>query len=106
MYRAAELTQQSGKRYFAVLAASSRVSHYAMPLPSTSQTTGTVGVFGNTAYVNTTTTTTGGGNLNISGGWYTLDFKVLDDSAAGTRPDIVDSEEVKKNLNLFIDSRR
>ena len=106
MYRAAELTQQNGRRYFAVLNASSRVTDYAIPLPATSKTTGTISHMGSTAYVNATTTTTGGGTANISGGWYTLEFEIISDAATAERRDIVDSQRVMRDLKYFIESRR
>lgn len=106
MYRAAELTQQNGRRYFAVLNASSRVTDYAIPLPATSKTTGTISNMGSTAYVNATTTTTGGGTANISGGWYTLEFEIISDAATAERRDIVDSQRVMRDLKYFIESRR
>lgn len=106
MYRAAELTQQSAKRYFAVLDASSRVNNYTIRLPATSTTTGTVNTIGSTAYINATTTTTGGGATTISGGWYTLEFKVIPDSDLTAHRDVVDSHQVMRDLKYFIDSRR
>lgn len=106
MYRAGELTQKSGRRYFAVLGASSRVNNYTVPLPATSTTTGTVNTIGSTAYVSTRTTTTGGGAANISGGWYTLEFKTIADTDIGAHREVVDSQEIVKDLQYFIDSRR
>lgn len=106
MYRAAELTQQSGNRYFSVLAASSRVTNYTVAMPTTSTTTGTANTFGGTTYINATTTTTGGGNVNISGGWYTLEFKIISDDDMRVHKDVVDSQEIVNDLKYFIDSRR
>jgi hypothetical protein len=106
LYRAAELTQQNGKRYFAVLDASSRVNNYTIAIPATSTTTGTVNTIGSTSYINARTTTTGGGAVNISGGWYTLEFKVVPDSAVTEHRDVVDSQEIMRDLKYFIDSRR
>ena len=106
MYRAAELTQQNGKRYFAVLDASSRVNNYTIAVPTTSTTTGTVNAIGSTAYINARTTTTGGGAINISGGWYTIEFKVIPDSDIAEHRDVVDSQEIMRDLKYFIESRR
>lgn len=106
MYRAAELTQQNGMRYFSVLTASSRVTNYTVRMPTTSTTTGTANTLGGTTYLNATTTTTGGGNVNISGGWYTLEFKMISDTDMQVHGNVVDSQQIVNDLKYFIDSRR
>ena len=106
MYRAAELTQERGERYFAVTHASSRVSNYVIRMPTTSTTTGTVNSVGSTAFVNATTITSGGGTSTISGGWYTLEFKVIANSEIEAYRDVVDSQQIISDLSYFIDGRR
>jgi len=106
MYRASEITQERGLRYFVVTSASTQVSTYTINTPATTHTTGTANVIGNTAYINTTSTTTGGGSSNISGGWYILDFKVLKESDLPSYEKVVDSESVMIDLKYFIDARR
>lgn len=86
MYRAAEITESTGKRYFAVLNASSQTNTYYI--------------------TSATTTTTPGTTSAISGGWYILDFKVLLDSETNSHDRVVDSQQVKRDLQYFINSRR
>jgi hypothetical protein len=106
MYRAAELTQQQGKRYFSVTSSSSQIRDYVIQLPSTSRTTGTVSGYGDNAHVDLTTTSTGGGTSTISGGWYTLEFRVLEASEVEAHSNVVDSEQIINDLKYFIDRRR
>jgi hypothetical protein len=106
MYRAAEITKKRGLRYFVVTNATTQISTYTINTPSTTHTSGTANIFGNTAYINTTSTTTGGGTSNISGGWYFLDFKVLNDKDLPNYKKVVDSVSVMSDLKYFIDARR
>jgi hypothetical protein len=106
LYRAAEMTKSTGKRFFTVLNASTKISNYTIDTPSTTTTTGTAFVVGSTAHINATSTTTGGSSSTISGGWYILDFKVIDESEVNSFDDVVDAEAVISDLRYFIDSRR
>ena len=106
MYRAAEITESKAKRYFAVLKASSQTSTYYLSTPSTSTTAATASRIGRTTYINATTTTTPGTTSAISGGWYTLDFRVLSDSEIASHERVVDSQQVKRDLQFFINGRR
>ena len=106
MYRAAEITVEQNQRYFVVLNASTRVSHYTIATPSTTTTSGTANTYGSTTRFNATSTTTGGGNAVISGGWYTLDFKIIGESDLSSYREAVDSQIVMDELRYFIDSRR
>lgn len=106
IYRSAEITKSIGRRFFVVLNASTQVSNYTLNTPSTTHTTGTVNVLGNTAFINTTSTTTEGGSVTIRGGWYTLDFKVIHENEVKNFDQVVDSESVISELQYFIDSRR
>ena len=106
IYRASELTQERGLRYFVVTKASTQTSSYTINTPTTTNTTGTANIYGNTAYINTTSTTTGSTSANIRGGWYTLDFKVLNEKELVNYKKVVDSKVVMSDLKYFIDSRR
>ena len=106
MYRAAEITESAGKRYFTVLNASSQTSTYYITSPATSTTSAMGTRIGNTTYVNATTTTRPGTTSAISGGWYILDFKVLSDSETNNHDRVVDGQQVKRDLQYFINSRR
>lgn len=106
MYRASELTQERGLRYFVVISASTQINSYTIDTPTVTNTTGTATVYGNTAYINTTSRTTGGSSTNISGGWYILDFKVVRDSDLAKYAKVVDSKSVISDLRYFIDARR
>ena len=110
IYRAAEITKEQGKRFFAILSASSRINNYNIEQPTTVSTTGTVNYIGNTAYINATSQVSGGQSIQISGGWYTLEFRILSDSEAEERlkksMDITDSELVFKDLKYFIDRKK
>lgn len=106
MYRASEITHERGLRYFVITSASSQTATYTITTPTTTNTTGTASVYGNTANINTTTTTTGGVSTNISGGWYILDFKVLEDADLDKYERVADSKAIMADLKYFIDARR
>lgn len=106
MYRAAEITESKSKRYFAVLSAGSQTSTYYITTPATSTTSATASRIGSTTYINTTTTTTRGASTAISGGWYILDFIVLSDSDISSLDRVVDSQQIKRDLQFFINGRR
>lgn len=106
MYRAAEITKSRGQRYFVIQNASTQISKYIINTPSTTTTSGTVQVSGNTAYMNTVSTTSGGGSSTISGGWYTLDFKIITNNEVPNYKQVVDADIVMTDLKYFIDSRR
>jgi multisubunit Na+/H+ antiporter MnhE subunit len=106
VFRAAEITASKSKRYFTILNASSQTSTYFVNTPTTSTTSATASRVGNTTYINATTTTTPGTTSAISGGWYTLDFRVLSDAEIVSYERVVDSEQVKRDLQYFINSRR
>jgi hypothetical protein len=65
MLRCAELTLEHGCRYFTVLQGGDSASYSTYTTPTTSYTTGTVNVNGNTAYGSATTNTYGGQTYNI-----------------------------------------
>ncbi len=106
MYRASEITQSKGKRYFVVLNSSTQVSTYYISTPSTTNTNATATVSGSTAYINSTSTTTPGVTAPISGGWYTLDFRIIKDTDATNNAKVVDSQQVMRDYQMFIDGRR
>ena len=106
MYRAAETTKEQGKRYFAVLDATTRISSYEIASPAVASTQGSANRIGNTTYLSATTTITPGRTSTISGGWYTLDYKILSEAELNTTHRVVDSEQIIKDLRYFIDSRR
>jgi hypothetical protein len=106
MYRASEITESRGKRYFIVLSSSTQVSTYYIATPSTTNTNATASVSGSTAYINSTSTTTPGVTAPISGGWYTLDFRILSDADLAKTPKVVDAQQVKRDYQMFIDGRR
>ncbi len=106
MYRAAEITESKGKRYFTVLNSSSQTSTYYISTPSSSSTSGTASVSGGTAYVNMNTVTSPSVTAPISGGWYILDFKIISDAEIAGTTKVVDAQQIKKNYEIFINSRR
>lgn len=106
MYRASEITQSKGRRYFVVLNSSTQVSTYYISTPSTTNTNATATVSGSTAYINSTSTTTPGVTAPISGGWYTLDFRIIKDADAPNSAKVVDSQQVMRDYQMFIDGRR
>lgn len=106
LYRAAEVTLSNGGTYFEVLSSSSRVTNYSILMPSSTITTGTATLSGNTAYIDTRSTTSGGGTMALSGGWYTMDYKVLTAKPTeGARP-VVDAAQIQRDFEYFIESRR
>lgn len=106
MFRAAEVTQSQGLRYFAVVNATTHVNTYEITSPAMSNTTATANTVGNTTFVSATTTTTPARTSTFSGGWYTLDFRVLKPEELSSHPRVVDSEKVIRDLRYFIDGRR
>ncbi|OWS69417.1 hypothetical protein CBI30_09585 [Polynucleobacter aenigmaticus] len=106
MYRASEITESKGKRYFTVLSSSSQTSTYYITSPGTSTTSGTASVVGSTAYINSTTTTTPGFTAPISGGWYILDFRVISNEDVTKNRKVVDAQQVKRDYEMFINGRR
>lgn len=106
MYRAAEITESKSKRYFTVLNSSSQTSTYYVTSPATSNTSATATRVGGTTYVNATTTTTPSTTTAINGGWYVLDFRTLSDFEAVGQARVVDSQQVKRDLQFFINSHR
>ena len=66
MLRCAELTLEHGCRYFTILQGGDSVSYSTYTTPTTSYTTGSVSVYGNTAYGSATTNTYGGQTHLIS----------------------------------------
>jgi len=106
MYRASEITESKGKRYFTVLSSSTQTSTYYITSPGTSSTSGTASVVGSTAYINSTTTTTPGFTAPISGGWYILDFRVISNDDVTKNKKVVDAQQVKLDYEMFINSRR
>jgi hypothetical protein len=106
IYRAAEITESKSKRYFAILNASSQTSTYYITTPATSATSATASRVGTTTYISATTTTTPGTTSAIGGGWYTLDFRVLSDAEIASHERVVDSQQIKRDLQFFINARR
>jgi hypothetical protein len=106
MYRAAELTKLSGSRYFLVMNATTSISSYQITSPATATTRGTVNRYGDTAYFNAVTTITPSSTTSIQGGWYTLDFRVLKDAELTGYSHVVDADQVMRDLEYFIASRR
>lgn len=106
LYRAADIAQNHGYQYFAVLSASSYTNTYYISTPSTSFTSGTASVVGNTAYLNTTTTSTPAVTSGISGGWYVMDYKLIDQNEINSYDRVVDATNLKEDLKVFIENRR
>lgn len=102
LYRAAERTTENGKIFFAVLSASSQITSYATPIISSS--TGSVNVVGQTAYINSNTVTSGGSS--IQGGWYYMDYKIVEEKDAPSYKTVIDARAVMEDLKEFIDQRR
>lgn len=102
MYRAAELTKQQGKQFFKILSATTQISSHAISSPSQTYVSGTAYRTGNVVNYSGTATTVPGTTSNIEGGWYYLDFRVLDVAEAGA----VDANQVEADLKYFIASRR
>lgn len=105
LYRAAEITLSHGRNYFVVTGSTTQITQHQIPTPATTHTTGTATAIGNTFYGTATSVTTGGGASVIQGGWYYLDFIIIDDSKP--RPEgVFDARTVVSELRYFIDSRR
>ncbi|KXI29136.1 CC0125/CC1285 family lipoprotein [Paraglaciecola hydrolytica] len=66
LLRSAELTIQSGYKYFVIVNSNTSTSNSTYTTPTTSNTTASVYGSGNYAYGNATTTTSGGQTYNIS----------------------------------------
>ncbi len=66
LLRSAELTLENGYKYFVIIDANSYTSNSTYTTPTTSHTTGSANVYGNSVYGRATTTTTGGQTYNIS----------------------------------------
>jgi len=102
LYRAAELTQNHGHKYFYIVDQDMRTQTYGMPIYQNSQINGHVS--GNTLYATANTTTTGGGA--ISGGKYYLDFIIVPENKTQEFDHIISAEKVIKSLKYFIERRR
>jgi hypothetical protein len=106
IYRAADITRTSGQRYFVILNATTQVRNYEIMSPAVSNTTATANTVGNTTFITATTTTTPGRSSTVSGGWYTLDFRIISQSDLSNHSKVVDSEQVINDLRYFIEGRR
>jgi hypothetical protein len=106
MFRAAEVTRAQGQRYFTILNATTQVQTYEITSPAVSNTTATANTIGSTTFISGTTTSTPARTSTISGGWYTLDFRVLTPQELSNYPRVVDSDRVISDLKYFIDGRR
>lgn len=106
VFRAAEVTRSQGQRYFAILNATTQVQTYEITSPAVSNTTATANTIGSTTFISATTTSAPARTSTISGGWYTLDFRVLTPSELSNYPRVVDSDSVFRDLRYFIDGRR
>ena len=106
VYRAAEITESLSKRYFQILNSSTQTSTYHIASPATSSTYATASRIRNTTFVNATTTTTPGSVSSFSGGWYILEFRALSESEVTSSDRVVDGQQVKRDLQYFINGRR
>lgn len=106
MYRAAENTTKQGQRYFAVIDATTRISSYEITSPAVATTQGTANTISSTTFITATTTIKPARTSTISGGWYTLEYRILTADELKSHTTVVDSEQVIKDLRYFIDSRR
>lgn len=106
IYRAADIAEQAGYKYFNVVSATTQINQYQIQSPSTSNTVGTISGSGRNAYINLTTTTYPGTTSNISGGWYYLVFKLVSPSELSQYERVVDATVVKSDLKYFIEKRR
>jgi hypothetical protein len=106
IYRAADITRTSGQRYFVILNATTQVTNYEIVSPAVSNTTATANSVGNTTFITATTTTTPARSSTVSGGWYTLDFRIISQSDLPNHSKVVDSEQVINDLRYFIEGRR
>ena len=57
-----------------------------------------------TPYINRNTVTSGGGS--IKGGWYYLDFKIIEEKDAPSYKTVIDAGIIRGDLKEFIDQRR
>lgn len=106
LYRAAETTKAQGQRYFSVLQATTQISTYEVTSPALATTQATANTIGGTTFVSATTTISPARTSTISGGWYTLEYRILRTEELKAHTRVVDSEQVMKDLRYFIDSRR
>ena len=106
LYRAAETTKTQGQRYFAILEATTRISTYEIASPAVASTQATASTIGGTTYLTATTTVSPARTSTISGGWYTLEYRILTAEELKSHSKVVDSEQVMKDLRYFIDLRR
>lgn len=77
MLRAADLTLQSGAKYFVIISAAGYSSIGSYTTPTTSTTTGNVNFYGNSAYGSSTTTTYGGQTYTYSKAAVQLQIKTF-----------------------------
>lgn len=106
MYRAAEITESRKMRFFTVINSSTQTNTYYITSPGSSSTTGSASISGSSAYLNTNTLTTPAVTTPISGGWYIIDFRIIRDEELTSTKNVVDAQQIKKNYQLFINSRR
>lgn len=104
LYRASEITKSKNRRYFLILNSSTQISPNYLTIPSSTTTNSTASVSGSTAYISSTSTSTPSVTAPISGGWYTLDFRVLANADATGK--VVDAQQIIHDYQIFIDSRR
>ncbi|WP_438979037.1 CC0125/CC1285 family lipoprotein [Polynucleobacter sp.] len=104
LYRASEITKSKNRRYFLILNSSTQISTNYLTIPSSTTTNSTASVSGSTAYISSTSTSTPSVTAPISGGWYTLDFRVLANADATGK--VVDAQQIIHDYQIFIDSRR
>jgi hypothetical protein len=104
LYRASEITKSKNRRYFLILNSSTQISTNYLTIPSSTTTNSTASVSGSTAYISSTSTSTPSVTAPISGGWYTLDFRVLANADATGK--VVDAQQIINDYQIFIDSRR
>lgn len=106
MYRAAEVTQSRGHKFFKVLNSSTQVSNYEIVNPAVSTTTGYATSYGAMTTLQATTITSPATKTTVQGGWYTLEFRVLPDADVPGSVPVVEADRVIRDLRYFIDSRR
>lgn len=104
LYRASEITKSKNRRYFLILNSSTQISTNYLTIPSSTTTNSTASASGSTAYISSTSTSTPSVTTPISGGWYTLDFRVLANADATGK--VVDAQQIIHDYQIFIDSRR
>jgi hypothetical protein len=106
LYRAADITKGLGKEYFTVTRASTEITGYSIDMPSTTQTNVSATRVGNSVYGQANSITQGGGTATFQGGWYYLDFKVINSSDTSSFDKVFYADSVLKDLKIFIDNRR